>query len=140
MSDRRHILTQELREAAVDAALVVRVFDLSAGQPQKAPFTVFDLSSYFTGGLVQMVFNRPDDPDGTPNAPHLVTATATTITTLDGYVGDGSDGYAQFLTPDATWLTPAGIWRWQVRISGVGAGVYKSQIVTRRVFPNLAEV
>lgn len=132
-------LQQELREGSIDAALIVRVYDLSAGQPQKAPFTVFDLSPHFPGG-VEMIFNRPDNPDGSANAPYVVTATVTDVTTLDGYVGDGSDGYAQFRTPDATWLTPAGFWRWQARIFGVPPGDYKTQIVRRQVFANLAIV
>lgn len=135
MSGRSRI-EQELRAGDIDAAIIVRVFDLSSDQPQEAPFTVFDLSPHLPNS-VQIIFQPPRDDDGTINPAVTAMATATDVTTLDGYVGDGSDGYAQFRTPDAAFLTPAGKWEWQVRIFGVPPGDYKSQIVRRVVHPNL---
>jgi hypothetical protein len=133
---RRFALQQELREGSLDAAIIVRVFDLSAGKSQEPPFEVFDLSPHFPGG-VEIILNRPPDDDGSPNVHLVVVATPTDVTDLEGYVGDGSDGYAQYRTPDASFLVPHGIWRWQARIMGVPPGDYKSQIVRRTVYPNL---
>jgi hypothetical protein len=124
------VLQQELHVASIDVALVVRVFDLSAGAAEGPNYDPFDLSPYFPGN-VKIRFKKPDD------TVVEVVAVPTTVEELEGWVGDGTDGYAEYRTPDANFLDQAGFWEWQVVIDDPTPQTFYSQIVKRKVFANL---
>jgi len=125
------MIEAQLHVGAIGAAIVIRVHDLNPGSPKTQPYQAFDLSPFFSGGTVDMLFQSP------AGVSKSLTATAATITTLPGYVGDGTDGYAQAIVPNAAFLDTDG--RWQIQLKAVaGAETIWFPVVTRLVYGNLA--
>jgi hypothetical protein len=111
----------------VGTALLLRLFDLGsdAYDPLNDPTPpVLDISA---SGARVMRFSKPADTPG--DAPIIVDKAGTfaTVTGLPGYVGDGSDGYVQYIT-EADFLDRAGRWRRQAIVT-IGASVFRSEIV-----------
>jgi len=134
------VVTRRIHEGDIDLAILLRVHDVSENffDPlvRKTP-PVSDLSAAVVDDL-KMRFTKPDNVDGTPNAPVEVDATfATVAPPLPGQTGDGLDGLMEFRTPDATFLDVPGFWKVQ-GIVNLPPGNIATQEVTFRVHPRLS--
>ena len=138
------IFERRIHTGDVLTAFVMRVHDLSPNvfdpNAQRTP-PVLDLSMAVPANdELQIQFTRPDNLDGTPNAPVLVSGTFVTVTPpLEGQVtpvSDGSDGYIEFTTVDPTFWGVAGLWQAQAIVT-LPPGIFHSQIVTFRVHARL---
>lgn len=133
------VVTRVIHEGDIDLAFVLRVLDVAPNffdpLSRKTP-PPSDLSAAISGDL-KMRFTKPDNLDGTPNAPVVVNATfATVVPALPGQTGDGLDGLMEFRTPDAAFLNVPGWWEFQGIIL-LPPGDIATQKVTFRVHPRL---
>ena len=133
------VLTRRVHEGDIDLAFVLRVHDVAENffdpLTRKTP-PVSDLSAAGAGDL-KIRFTKPDNLDGTPNAPVEVDATfATVVPALPGQTGDGLDGLMEFRTPDADFLDVPGFWKMQGIIL-LPPGDIATQETVFRVHPRL---
>lgn len=82
------------------------------------PDSVIDVSS---ASLLQLKFRKPNGD---------------IVTNLLSLYTNGQDGIVQWVTTTADDLDEDGIWKLQVKL-GIGSSIYKSDIVTFVVYPNL---
>lgn len=122
-----------------DTALVIRLFNTSDDvfDPLVDPKPpVLDISAATPGVDLIMRLLIPPIIAGGASIVSDQPATFTTVITLPGFTGDGTDGYIEFRTPSG-FLVRAGSWRREGFPIILAPGSWASEIIDFEVFDHL---
>jgi len=132
-------LTKKIHVGDVDTAFVIRFFDLSddAWNPLVDPCPpVLDISGATEGTELKLRFSKPGDEPGDARITTEVPATFASATGLPGYVGDGTDGYAEYRNPSG-FIDRAVLWSYEGWVQ-LGTGQHTSEKIDFMVYGTIA--
>lgn len=132
-------LTKKVFVDDTDTAMVLRLFNTSDDvfDPLVDPCPpVLDVSAATPGVDLMMRFSKPGATPADPPVIVDVPAVFTTVTTLPGFTGTGTDGYIEYRTASG-FLDRSGLWRREGFPVTLAPGSWASEIIDFEVFDHL---